>query len=103
MTRLHRILALLAVLISPCNCAAQTPSQTASFDVLIQGGTVYDGTGGEPRQTDIAIRGYRIAAPGDLRNARAGAVVDAGRLAGAPAFINLLSHSEAWLIRDCRS
>ena len=103
MTRLHRILALLAVLISPWNCAAQTPSQTASFDVLIQGGTVYDGTGGEPRQTDIAIRGDRIVAVGNLRNARAGSVVDAGGLAVAPGFINMLSHSEASLIIDGRS
>ena len=79
-TRLHRILALSAVLISAWSCVAQTSSQTASFDVLIKGGTVYDGTGGEPRQADIGIRGDRIVAVGNLKNARAGSVVDASAL-----------------------
>ena len=103
MTRLSRILALAAVLLSLWVCLIQAQSQTASYDVLIKGGTVYDGTGGGPRQADVAIRGDRIAAIGDLRNARAGSVVDANGLAVAPGFINMLSHSEVSLIVDGRS
>lgn len=103
MTRLPRILALSAVLLSLWVCLVQAQSQTASYDVLIKGGTVYDGTGGEPRQADVAIRGDRIAAIGDLQNARAGSVVDASGLAVAPGFINMLSHSEVSLIADGRS
>src|SRR6516162_1896765 len=103
MTHFHRILALSTLLISPWNCIAQTPSQTASFDVLITGGIVYDGTGGEPRQADIGMRGDRIVAVGNLKNARAGSVVDASGLAVAPGFINMLSHSEQSLIVDGRS
>lgn len=103
MTRLHAILALSAMLVIPSVCGAQTPSQTASFDVLIKGGTVYDGTGGEPRQADIGIRGDRIVAVGNLQNAHAGSVVDASGLAVAPGFINMLSHSEQSLIVDSRS
>ncbi|MGA7274970.1 MAG: hypothetical protein WBX14_09025, partial [Candidatus Udaeobacter sp.] len=44
--------------------SAQEPSSSpppADFDVIIRGGTVYDGTGTEPRQADVAIRGDRIA------------------------------------------
>jgi hypothetical protein len=44
--------------------SAQEPSPslpTAVFDVIIRGGTVYDGTGAEPRQAAVAIRGDRIA------------------------------------------
>lgn len=103
MTRLPRILAVSAVLLSLWVCLVQAQSQTASYDVLIKGGTVYDGTGGEPRQADVAIRGDRIAAIGDLQNVRAGSVVDASGLAVAPGFINMLSHSEVSLIVDGRS
>jgi len=34
------------------------------FDVIIKGGTVYDGTGEKGRVVDVAIRGDRIAAVG---------------------------------------
>jgi N-acyl-D-aspartate/D-glutamate deacylase len=101
-TRLLGSLALWAALLSLWNCLAHA-QQTASYDVLIKGGTVYDGTGGDPRQTDVAIRGDRIVAVGNLQNARAGSVVDARGLAVAPGFINMLSHSEVSLIVDGRS
>jgi len=75
----------------------------ADFDVIIQGGTVYDGTGAEPRQIDVAIRGDRIAALGDFTSAKAKTVVDAKGLAVAPGFINMLSWSTESLIQDGRS
>lgn len=99
MTRLHKVLVVTAVLLSSGSCLAQTQS----FDVLIKGGTVYDGAGGEPRHLDVAIRGDRIVEIGTLRNARANTVVDATGLAVAPGFINMLSHSETSLIVDGRS
>lgn len=74
-----------------------------SFDVIIKGGTVYDGTGGEGRVTDIAIRGDRIAAVGDLAKATATITIDARGLAVAPGFINMLSWSTESLIQDGRS
>jgi hypothetical protein len=42
------------------------------YDVVIHGGTVYDGRGGPPRVADVAIDGDRIAAIGDLGSATAG-------------------------------
>jgi N-acyl-D-amino-acid deacylase len=103
MMRLPEILALAAVLSSPWSCAAQTQSLSKSFDVLIKGGTVYDGTGGKPLRADVAIRGDRIIAIGNLKNAHANLIVDASGLAVAPGFINMLSHSEVSLIADGRS
>jgi N-acyl-D-amino-acid deacylase len=88
-------------LMAPLMVAGQTP--TAPFDVLIKGGTVYDGTGRAPRRADVAIKGDRIVAVGDLTKARARNVVDARGLAVAPGFINMLSHSETSLIADGRS
>ena len=50
----------------------RSPSPTpADFDVIIKGGTVYDGTGAEPKQADVAIRGDRIAGIGDFKAAKA--------------------------------
>src|SRR5690349_25176382 len=74
-----------------------------SFDVIIKGGTVYDGTGGEGRVTDIAIHGDRIAAVRDLAKATATITIDARGLAVAPGFINMLSWSTESLIQDGRS
>lgn len=81
----------------------QIASADPQFDVIIKGGTVYDGTGGEGRVTDVAIRGDRIAAVGDLANANATITVDARGLAVAPGFINMLSWSTESLIQDGRS
>ncbi len=82
----------------------RSPSQSpADFDVIILGGTVYDGTGAEPRQADVAIRGDRIAGIGDFKTATTKTIVDAKGLAVAPGFINMLSWSTESLIQDGRS
>jgi N-acyl-D-amino-acid deacylase len=73
------------------------------FDVIIKDGTVYDGTGAEPKQADIAIRGDRIAGVGDFKTAKANTIIDAKGLAVAPGFINMLSWSTESLIQDGRS
>ena len=79
--------------------AAQTPS----FDALIRGGTVYDGTGAAGRRADVGIRGDRIAAIGDLAGATAATIVNASGLAVTPGFINMLSWSTESLLVDGRS
>jgi len=76
---------------------------SAEFDVIIKGGTVYDGTGAEPRHADVAIRGDRIAGVGDFAAAHAKTVIDADGLAVAPGFINMLSWSNESLLQDGRS
>ena len=76
---------------------------SADFDVIIRGGTVYDGTGAEPKHADVAIRADRIAGVGDFAAAHAKTVIDANGLAVAPGFINMLSWSNESLIQDGRS
>src|SRR5256885_6743420 len=78
-------------------------SNPQPFDIIIKGGTVYDGTGRAPVRADVGIKGDRIAAIGNLSRATATTIVDAKGLAVAPGFINMLSHSETSLIRDPRS
>ena len=73
------------------------------FDVLIKGGTVFDGTGGEGRRVDVALKGDRIAKVGELKDATAAKTIDAKGLAVAPGFINMLSWSTESLIQDGHS
>src|SRR3954453_20915908 len=83
--------------------AAWSESPTDKFDVIIKGGTVYDGTGDKPHVIDVAIRGDRIAALGNFSADQAKTVIDARGLAVAPGFINMLSWSTESLIEDGRS
>src|SRR3954462_4598920 len=73
------------------------------FDIIIKGGTVYDGTGEKPRVIDVAIRRDRIVGLGDFPPESTHAVIDAKGLAVAPGFINMLSWSTESLIEDGRS
>jgi N-acyl-D-amino-acid deacylase len=76
---------------------------TGPYDVILRGGTVYDGTGTPGRIADVGIRGDRIAAIGNLKSAHGKTVLDAKGLAVAPGFINMLSWSTDSLIADGRS
>ena len=93
-----------SLLLAACLIATISSSFAATdFDVLIRNGTVYDGTGGEGLHVDLSIRGDRIVGVGDFKTANAKTVVDAGGLAVAPGFINMLSWSTESLIEDGRS
>jgi len=84
--------------------STRTPAQQPRFDVLITGGTVYDGTGSAGVRADVGITGDRIAAIGpSLPRGNAAAVIDATGLAVAPGFINMLSWATESLIVDGRS
>ncbi|MFL6513961.1 MAG: amidohydrolase family protein [Chthoniobacterales bacterium] len=90
-------IATLLLVLAPIRCWSD------QFDVIIKGGVVYDGSGGEGQKADVAIKGDRIAAVGNLNDDRATKVVDATGLAVAPGFINMLSWSNESLIQDGRS
>ena len=83
-----------------CGCLASGPAP--EFDVLIRGGTIYDGSGGTPYVADVGLRGDRIAAIGDLSGRDAVREVDAAGLAVAPGFINVLSWATESLLEDPR-
>jgi N-acyl-D-aspartate/D-glutamate deacylase len=68
-------------------------SAGAEFDLILQGGTVVDGTGRAPYPADVGIVGGSIAQVGDLSGARIKDAIDVGGLIVAPGFINLHSHA----------
>ena len=73
------------------------------FDVIIKGGTVYDGSGSEGVITDIGIIGSKVEAVRNLDGNTAGQIIDATGLAVSPGFINMLSWATASLIEDGNS
>ncbi len=73
------------------------------YDVIIRGGTIYDGSGGEPYIADVAIAGETIAVIGDLDTLTARLEIDAAGKAVAPGFINMLSWATESLLHDGRS
>lgn len=96
-------LLLLGMLLPLTSCVAPAEPEEPPFDVVIRGGMLYDGTGGEPVRADVGIRGVRVATVGDLSKVPAKTVVDASGLAVAPGFINMLSWSTESLLVDGRS
>ena len=71
-----------------------------TYDVVIRHGTVYDGSGEAPLSADVAIRGDKIAAIGDLARDRGTLEIDAKGLAVTPGFINMLSWASEALLVD---
>ena len=71
-----------------------------NFDIIIENGVVYDGSGGEGRMVDIGIVGDRITVVGDIPYGQAERVIDAGGKAIAPGFINVLSWATESLLVD---
>jgi N-acyl-D-amino-acid deacylase len=82
--------------------ACTTRQPRPRYDLLIAGGTVYDGSGGPGQRVDVGITGDEIAAVGDLRDAEAAMTVNAAGLAVAPGFVNMMSGDDSLRI-DGRS
>jgi N-acyl-D-amino-acid deacylase len=72
------------------------------YDILIKGGTVYDGSGAAPFVGDVAIKGDKIAYVGPQAPGTAAKVVDATGEAVSPGFVNMLSWAVESLIADGR-
>lgn len=87
-------LALVAVLLLLPAGGLRAGDVQGPVDVLLKGGTIYDGSGQEATTADLAIRQGRIAAMGKLDGLAAGRVVDCRGLIVAPGFIDLHTHCD---------
>ncbi len=91
-----------SILAAAAAAALAACATAPSYDAIIRGGTVYDGMGAPGVIADVAIKGDRIAAVGDLGEATAETVIDAQGRAVAPGFVNVLSWANETLIEDGR-
>ncbi len=73
------------------------------YDVVIRGGSIYDGSGGAAVVGDVAVQSDSIVSVGGTVTGRGRIEVDAAGLAVAPGFINMLSWATESLIEDGRS
>jgi N-acyl-D-aspartate/D-glutamate deacylase len=73
----------------------------ASFDCVIRGGTIVDGTGGKPYVGDVAIKDGRIAAVGKVDGQGAQEIDAAGRLV-TPGFVDIHTHYDGQAIWSSR-
>ena len=64
------------------------------YDTLLSGGTLIDGSGRSAYQADLAIKGDRIVAIGELRGARAAEEIDIQGKCLAPGFIDTHTHDD---------
>ena len=100
-----RALAVSMVILLPVWFAASDVKQTLtqSFDLLILNARVVDGTGNPWFYADVGIQGDKIAAIGQLGDAKATRTVDAHHRVLAPGFIDLLGTSDWQLLVDPRA
>ena len=78
-------------------------SEGLKVDVLIENGTIYDGTGNSPFKGSVAIKGEKIIYIGSPKSFQATTRIDATNQAVAPGFINMLSWGVETLIEDGKS
>lgn len=96
----RRLVVSLLVLTSLAACAGDRRPADRSYDVLIVGGRLLDGTGNPWVRADVGLREGRVAAVGMLTDAEATYVVDASGRYVAPGFIDTHSHASEGLASE---
>ena len=101
---LLRQLALIVVAAPAVTVPAVLAAPVAEMhELVLLGGTIYDGSGGQPFVGDVAIDGDRIAYVGPPRALSGRTVIDVHGQAVAPGFINMLAHPEESFLIDGRA
>lgn len=72
------------------------------YDLILRGGTVFDGSGAPGKVGDVAVLAGKIAAVGSLRRDTAAEEIDARGFAVSPGFIDIHSHGDGTLFQDPR-
>ena len=89
------LLAAIVIAFVVAACTAPT-----NYELILRGGTIYDGSGDAPTIGDVAFNGDKIAAIGDLGDAVGAREINVQGLAVAPGFVNMMSWANESLIED---
>ncbi len=74
----------------------------SDYDLIIHGGTLFDGSGGAPRECDIAVKDGRIASLDPRRGATAAETIDARGRIVTPGFVDVHTHYDGQATWDSR-
>lgn len=69
------------------------------YDLIIRNGLVYDGTGAEPVQADVAVEGSRIAAIGEITGTAKEEIDASGKIV-TPGFVDIHTHFDGQVTWD---
>ena len=95
LSRFHFLFTLLALALTvPASAGPPT------YDLLIKGGQIVDGSGNPWFRGDVAVKDGRIAAVGRALPGTTRRTIDAKDLVVAPGFIDMHSHSDYLLLED---
>lgn len=70
-----------------------------TFDVIVRGGEIIDGSGADRFQGDVGINDDRITAVGDLSEAESATVIEATGMVVTPGFVDVHNHSDGWQLK----
>ena len=94
------VLSLMATVgVTSADQTAVAEGKDSRYELLIRQARVFDGTGRPEFRADIAVRGGRIAAVGNLTDAAADEVIDARMLALCPGFVDLHNHGDRGILQ----
>lgn len=71
----------------------------SQHDIVIRGGTVFDGTGGAPREADVAIDGGVIVAVGKVSGSGREEIDAKGQIV-TPGFVDVHTHYDGQVTWD---
>ena len=73
----------------------------AEYDLVVRGGTVYDGTGADPVEADVAIKGRTIVKVGKIDGRGAEEIDATGRIV-TPGFVDIHTHYDGQITWEHR-
>ncbi len=73
-----------------------------SFDIVIKGARIIDGTGSQSYHSDIGISGDRIGMIGAIPYEKGRRVIKAEGMVASPGFVDIHSHSDYYILIDRR-